>query len=108
MLIKELRVSLNSPPVLWCDNASALALASNPVFHSRTKHIKVNYHFVREKVVNRDISVKFISSLDQIADIFTKGHAITRFAQQMIKHLVCPPPYACRGMLEPPIIKQQI
>jgi hypothetical protein len=50
--------------VLWCDNVNALALASNPIFHARTKHIEVDYHFIREKVVNGDILVKFISTLD--------------------------------------------
>jgi hypothetical protein len=57
MLFKELCIPLSVAPVLWCDNISALALASNPVFHSRTKHIEVNYHFVREKVLNRDILI---------------------------------------------------
>lgn len=61
------------PSFLWCDNVSALDLASNPVFHARTKHIEVDYHFIREKVLNGDILVKFISILDQVADIFTKG-----------------------------------
>jgi hypothetical protein len=73
MLFKELRIYLSSRPVLWCDNVSALALASNPVFHVRTKHIEVDYHFVREKVLNRDILLKFISTHDQVADLFTKG-----------------------------------
>jgi hypothetical protein len=52
MLFKELRIYLATPSVLWCDNVSAVALTSNPVFHARTKHIEVEYHFVREKVLN--------------------------------------------------------
>jgi hypothetical protein len=66
-------------PILWCDNVSAIALASNPVFHARTKHIEVDYHFVCEKVVNCDITVKFISSGDQIVDVFTKGLSSSQF-----------------------------
>ena len=73
MLFNELQVPLPSIPILWCDNVSALALASNPLFHARTKHIEVDYHFVREKVLNRDILVKFISTIDQVADILTKA-----------------------------------
>ena len=74
--------------MLWCDNVSALALAFNPVFHARTKHIEVDYHFVREKVVNRDIIVKFISTLDQVADIFTKGLSSSRFVYLKSKLMV--------------------
>lgn len=48
MLLRDLGVSSVSPPVLWCDNLSALALATNPVFHARSKHIEVDYHFIRE------------------------------------------------------------
>ena len=73
MLFCESQFSLLHAPVLWCDNISALALASNPVYHARTKHIEIDYHFVCEKVLNRDILIKFISTNDQLADIFTKS-----------------------------------
>ena len=79
MLMQELHVSLSSPPVLWCDNIGAIALASNPIFHARTKHVEVDYHFVRDKVVNRDIQVRYISTQDQVADTFTKGQTAIRF-----------------------------
>jgi hypothetical protein len=46
MVLKDLGLFLPNPPILWCDNLSALALASNPVFHARTKHIEVDYHFI--------------------------------------------------------------
>ena len=71
-LLRELRVSPGHPPVLWCDNIGATYLSSNPVFHARTKHIEVDYHFVRERVAQRLLCIKFISSKDQLADIFTK------------------------------------
>uniref|UniRef100_A0A2N9ETY9 Reverse transcriptase Ty1/copia-type domain-containing protein n=1 Tax=Fagus sylvatica TaxID=28930 RepID=A0A2N9ETY9_FAGSY len=72
IVLKDLGLFLPNPPILWCDNLSALALTSNPIFHARTKHIEVNYHFIREKVVRRDVIVKFISTTDQLADILTK------------------------------------
>jgi hypothetical protein len=97
MLFKELRVSLSIPPVLWCDNIGALALASNPVFHARTKHIEVDYHFVREKVLNRDILIKFINTHDQVADVFTKGLPSARFLVLKVKLMVVPPPINLRG-----------
>lgn len=72
-LLHELRVPLISPPVLWCDNLGATFLASNPVFHARTKHIEIDFHFVREKVLSKELLVRFICSKDQLADIFTKA-----------------------------------
>ena len=64
MILKDLGVYLSLPPMLWCDNVSTLALASNPVFHARTKHIEVDYHFIREKVLNKDLQINFISTHD--------------------------------------------
>ncbi len=64
MVLKDLGIFLQSPPIIWCDNLSALALASNPVFHARTKHVEVDYHFIREKVTNRDIQLCHISTND--------------------------------------------
>jgi histone deacetylase 1/2 len=71
-VLKELGVFLSSPPVLWCDNLGATYLTANPVFHARTKHIEINFHFVREKVALGALDVRFISTGDQLADVFTK------------------------------------
>jgi hypothetical protein len=73
VLLKDLGIYLHDPPILWCDNVSALAIASNPVFHARTKHIEVDFHFIRERVLRKDLQVKFVSTTDQLANIFTKG-----------------------------------
>jgi hypothetical protein len=72
-LLKDLGVFISEAPIFWCDNISSLAIASNPVFHARTKHIEVDFHFVRERVLGKDLAVKFVSTLDQLADIFTKS-----------------------------------
>uniref|UniRef100_A0A453CED9 Reverse transcriptase Ty1/copia-type domain-containing protein n=1 Tax=Aegilops tauschii subsp. strangulata TaxID=200361 RepID=A0A453CED9_AEGTS len=57
-LLRELKVSPTQSPVLWCDNATYLS--SNPVFHARTKHIEVDYHFVRERVAHKLLQIKFL------------------------------------------------
>ena len=79
MLLRDFGLFLPHPPLLWCDNVSALAIATNPVFHARTKHIEVDYHFVREKVLRLDVMLKFISTHDQLADLFTKSLPSPRF-----------------------------
>jgi len=97
MLFKDLGIPLFSTPRLWCNNIGALALASNPIYHARTKHIEVDYYFIREKVLNGDISIKYISTHDQLADVFTKGLSSARFSFLRDKLMVCSIPISLRG-----------
>jgi hypothetical protein len=57
---------------LPCDNESAIRMADNPVEHSRTKHIDIQYHFLRDHQQRGDIEIAYISTHNQLADIFTK------------------------------------
>ncbi|GKD75669.1 hypothetical protein Tco_1333951, partial [Tanacetum coccineum] len=57
---------------IFCDNTSAIAISNNPVLHSRTKHIDIRYHFIRDHVLKGDIKLYFIPTQYQLADIFTK------------------------------------
>ncbi|KAJ0788607.1 putative RNA-directed DNA polymerase [Helianthus annuus] len=77
-LLRELGLD-SMAPTLWCDNLGATYLTANPVFHARTKHVEVDYHFVREQVTQGKLNVKFISTDDQIADIFTKPLSSQKF-----------------------------
>ena len=79
VLLRELGINSDCCPSLWCDNISATYLAANPVFHGRTKHVEVDYHFVRERVATKQLDVWFISSRDQLADIFTKALPVKPF-----------------------------
>ncbi|KAH9800493.1 retrovirus-related pol polyprotein from transposon RE1 [Citrus sinensis] len=72
-LLTEIGLTLSSIPIIWCDNQSAAALASNPKFHSRTKHIELDVYFIREKVAAQCLNVQYISSSEQTADILTKA-----------------------------------
>ncbi len=63
---------VDAPVVIYCDNISSILLANNPVYHARTKHIEVHYHFIREKVLAKEIDFIHVGIEDQVADIFTK------------------------------------
>ena len=70
---------MSSSPTLWIDNVGATYLTANLVFHARTKHIEIDVHFVRQKVANNELQVRFISTNDQIADVLTKPLSSHRF-----------------------------
>nr|GEZ40506.1 retrovirus-related Pol polyprotein from transposon TNT 1-94 [Tanacetum cinerariifolium] len=58
---------------MYCDNKSAIALCCNNVQHSRSKHIDIRYHFIKEQVENGVIDLYFINTEYQLADLFTKA-----------------------------------
>jgi len=72
-LLQELHVPLAKATVVYYDNVSAVYMTANPVHHRRTKHIEIDIHFVREKVVLGEIRVLHVKSSHQYADIMTKG-----------------------------------
>jgi hypothetical protein len=72
-LLSKLRQSVDAHVVIYCDNINNILLANNMVYHARTKHIEVHYHFIREKVLVRKINLIHISTEDQVIDIFTKA-----------------------------------
>ena len=72
-LLQEIQVLQDTTPtMIFGDNQGSLKLAHNPVFHSRTKHVDVRHHFIREKVESGQVTLDYISTRDQLADILTK------------------------------------
>ena len=71
-LLKELGININSTPIIYCDNVGATYLCANPVFHSRMKHIAIDFHFVREQVIKHQLRVSHVHTADQLADSLTK------------------------------------
>jgi hypothetical protein len=78
--LRDFGYNLSKVPFL-CDNESAIRLADNPVEHSRTKHIDIRHHFLRDRQQKRDIYVCHISSDHQLVDIFTKPLDEKRFCK---------------------------
>ncbi|KAH9791777.1 retrovirus-related pol polyprotein from transposon RE1 [Citrus sinensis] len=89
-LLQELRIQLDHSPVMYCDNQSAEALASNPKYHSRTKHIELDLHFIREHVAKKQLTVSHVSSSEQVADILTKPLFFYQFAYLRTKLNILP------------------
>jgi len=71
-LLMELVVPCSQPITLFGDNTSAISIATNPLHHERTKHIEVDFHYIRELVQDKILSLVHVSSHEQIADLFTK------------------------------------
>jgi hypothetical protein len=71
--IQGLGYSIDQPTPLYCDNQGAIALAKNPEHHNRTKHIDIQYHFIRERVADHSVRLVFVGSEDMIADALTKA-----------------------------------
>ena len=76
--LKEYGVNCDKVPLL-CDNESAIKIAYNPVQHTRTKHIEIHNHFIQDHVARGDIALSFVSTKNQLADIFTKPLDEARF-----------------------------
>ena len=72
-LLGDFGLQVNRKVVIYCDNLNNIQLAHNPVFHARTKHIEVHYHFIRERVLSGDIDLMYVNTEEQVADIFTKA-----------------------------------
>ena len=65
-------MEIKEPVVMFCDNTSVINISKNHVMHSKTKHIEIKYHFVRELVQDKEIRLEYDHTKEQIADIFTK------------------------------------
>ena len=89
-IFKQLKVSFLQSRVLYCDNKSAEALASNRKYHSKTKHIELDLHFIWEHVSRKELQINHVPSCDQVANILTKPLAFDQFHYLRSKFNVLP------------------
>ena len=80
-MLADLGEYIDGAITIWCDNMSSIQLAKNPMFHARTKHIEVHYHFVREKVIDGEVDLLYVSTNQQVSDILTKGLSMEKHTQ---------------------------
>ena len=78
---------------------SAGSLATDPIFHVRTKHLEIDLHFVRDQVLQQDLEVRYMLSCDQLANCLNKALAITRHQYLRSKLSVIGSPFCLRGVV---------
>jgi hypothetical protein len=74
---------------LYCDNLSAINISKNPVQHSKTKHIDIRHHFIRDLVENKVVTLEHVGTKEQVADIFTKALDAVQFENLRGKLGIC-------------------
>jgi hypothetical protein len=95
MWMKQLLADYGFPQgmmIVYCDNTSAINISKNPVQHSRTKHIDIRHHFIRDLVEHQVVSLDYVSIENQLADLFTKPLDGSRFEYLRNAIGICPMP----------------
>ena len=72
-MLKDIGITFEELVIIYCDNTSTVNMSKNPILHSKTKHISIKYHVLREKVVAKEIRLDYVNTKEYIVDIFTKA-----------------------------------
>jgi hypothetical protein len=101
-LLQDQGLDCSTAVPIHCDNRSAIQIAHNDFFHERTKHIEIDCHFVRHRLLQGTLQLRLVSSQDQLADIFTKPMPSGRFCDLIskLKLVSLHPTWVWQGMLE--------
>ena len=67
-----MKEEIKDPIVIFCDNSSAINISKNPMMHTKSKQIAIKYNFLRELVQDKEVRFEYVSTKEQIVDIFTK------------------------------------
>nr|GEU56594.1 retrovirus-related Pol polyprotein from transposon TNT 1-94 [Tanacetum cinerariifolium] len=90
---------------MYCDSKATIAISCNPVQHSRTKHIEVKYHFIKEKVEKGIVELFFVRTEYQLADVFTKSMPVERF-KYLVRRLGPGPQLLTPGTISSGLVPQ--
>lgn len=99
-LLHELGIKLTRQLTIYCDNVGSTYLCANPVFHSKMKHVALDYHFIRNQVQAGALHVVHIFTKDQLADVMTKPLSRPLFINLTSKIGVAKPPSILRGRIK--------
>jgi hypothetical protein len=78
-LLMELEFPMKLPIKLFSDNQAAISISTNDINHSRTKHIDIRHHYIRDAIKNKEVELSWVDTNNQVADILTKPLAISQF-----------------------------
>ncbi|CAL2225061.1 unnamed protein product [Prunus armeniaca] len=84
-LLQDLHLPSSGASRMYCDNHAALHIAANPIFHERTRHIEMYCHFIRDKILDGNVSTWHVNSSQQLADTFTKPLGKEKFSAMLRK-----------------------
>ncbi|KAE8692104.1 hypothetical protein F3Y22_tig00110860pilonHSYRG00117 [Hibiscus syriacus] len=79
VVLYEMKIVLSEEPKVWCDNINTVAMAVNPILHTKSKHIELYLHFVREKVATHEVQINYVPTSSHVADILTKPLPLVKF-----------------------------
>ena len=82
-LLRDLGILYQEVALLYCDNKVALHIAANPIFHERARHIEMDCHYIRDKIQDGYVIIRFMSSANQLANVLTRA-----LGKEVFMHMV--------------------
>ena len=84
--LQYIKIVFEEPTTIYCDNTSAISLSKNPFQHSKSKHIPIKYHYLRDQAENKNIKLEYVPTQEQVVDIFAKtlSRAVFEYLRQRL------------------------
>jgi hypothetical protein len=82
--LQDIKIIFEEPTTIHCDNTSVISLSKNHVQHSKSKHIPIKYHYLRDQAENKNIKLEYVPTQKHVVDIFTKP--LSRDVFEYLRH----------------------